>query len=156
MVATWCNYSFQAINYLHPGRGGNTEYLFRLGVQLLLCLYAEMLSMDFSSASNMIYLLLALQDTASLLQVVMGGVQRIAEHAKRKPSPAPPWIFGRPYLFRGHHYTFEHPHKSQGFSSHSGTTTRELYKHEHEQRMKTLLHAKGLWQNHYRHPGKHK
>ena len=116
---------------------------------MILCIYAEMLPMDFSSAFSMSCLLIVFHVIVSLLLVVKRGIMWIRDYAKAKP-PKVPWIYGRPYLFRGRFYTYERPRKPRAFAPHSGSTLQELEAVEHHRRMRELLRARKLVHKSYR------
>jgi hypothetical protein len=94
-------------------------------------------------------LLVVFQISVSLLLTVKRGVQWIYNYAKVKP-PKVPWIYGRPYLFRGRYYTYERPRKPRTFVPHSESTLRELRTVEHHRRMRKLMRARKHVRESYR------
>jgi hypothetical protein len=102
-------------------------------------------------------LLLLLEVTVCLTLCFYNCLLLGLKYARAKPPPVP-WIYGRPYQFRGRTYTYERPRKRRFFSPHSGTTLQDLLRAEHHQRMRAIMRARGLLRESYRvrHKRRHK
>ena len=150
LVAKWSDFSPQTtFNYLRPGKGGDTQFLFRLGVHVPLCIYAEILPLEFSSAISMTCLLPLMQAAVCTILTIGKYLRYAYDYARAKPPPAP-WIYGRPYQFRGRTYLYERPRKQEFFRPHSRSTLQDLLIAKHHRRMKQLLRGKGLLRDTYR------
>ena len=116
-----------------------------------------MLPIDYVNPFSMTGLLLLLEVTVCLTLCFYNCLLLGLKYARAKPPPVP-WIYGRPYQFRGRTYTYERPRKRRFFSPHSGTTLQDLLRAEHHQRMRAIMRARGLLRESYRvrHKRRHK
>jgi hypothetical protein len=90
--------------------------------------------MDFLSALSMFCLIIALQVTGYLLLTTWRHSVRAVEYAKAKPPPAP-WIYGRPYLYKGRLYTYNRRRRTLTIGK------RSLWA-KHRYKMRLLLRSK--------------